>query len=95
MLRPGGRVSSFSISQEPVTGLSTFPFYFKEVSIIGSRALTPDDITHSIDLVAAGKIDVSGFVTTTYPLDHAAAAFEDYERNPGRILRIVIDSSMN
>lgn len=95
MLRPGGRVSSFSISQEPVTGLSTFPFYFKEASIIGSRALTPDDITHSIDLVAAGKIDVSGFVTTTYPLDHVAAAFEDYERNPGRILRIVIDSSMN
>jgi threonine dehydrogenase-like Zn-dependent dehydrogenase len=48
----------------------------------------------SIELVASGKIDVSGFVTATYPLGSTAAAFEDYEQNPGKILRIVIDSQM-
>ncbi|MDE2166949.1 MAG: alcohol dehydrogenase catalytic domain-containing protein [Alphaproteobacteria bacterium] len=94
MLRPGGRFCSFSVSHELVSGFSTFPLYYKEVSIIGSRALTPSDIDASIELVASGKIDVSGFVTTTYPLDRAAAAFEEYERNPGRILRIVIDSAV-
>ena len=46
----------------------------------------------SIDLVASGKIDVAGFVTNTYPLREAAAAFKEYEDNPGRILRLVIDS---
>jgi len=46
----------------------------------------------SIDLVASGAIDVKGFITATYPLTHAAEAFEEYERNPSRILRIVIDS---
>jgi threonine dehydrogenase-like Zn-dependent dehydrogenase len=46
----------------------------------------------SIELVASGKIDVSGFVTATYPLDATAEAFREYESNPGRILRIVIDS---
>jgi len=94
MLRPGGRFSSFSVSHETVTGFSTFPLYFKEVSIIGSRALTPADMNPSIELVASGRIDVSGFVTTRYPLDRAAAAFEEYERNPGRILRIVIESAV-
>ena len=92
MLRPGGRFCSFSLSHEHVTGLSAFPLYFKEVTIIGSRALTAVDIRAAIELVASGKIDVSGFVTTTYPLDRAGEAFVEYERNPGRYLRIVIES---
>jgi 2-desacetyl-2-hydroxyethyl bacteriochlorophyllide A dehydrogenase len=95
MLRPGGRLCSFSLSHDHVSGFSAFPLYFKEITIIGSRALTPDDINASIELVASGKIPVAGFVTTTYPLASAAAAFEEYERNPGRILRIVIDSTAN
>lgn len=92
MLRPGGRFCSFSLGHEPFTEVSAFPLYFKEVSIIGSRALTDDDMAPSIELVASGKIDVKGFITSTYPLSHTAAAFEEYEGNPNRILRIVIDS---
>lgn len=92
MLRPGGRFCSFSLSHDPIVGLSAFPLYFKEVSIIGSRALTPEDIKASIDLVASGQIDVAGFITTTYPLNNTAEAFAEYEGNPSRILRIVIDA---
>jgi len=92
MLRPGGRFSAFSISHESAAELNLFPFYYKEISIIGSRALLPEDMGPSIDLVASGAIDVKGFITATYPLTRAAEAFEEYERNPSRILRIVIDS---
>jgi len=92
MLRPGGRFSAFSISHESAADLNLFPFYYKEISVIGSRALLPEDMSPSIDLVASGAIDVKGFITATYPLTHAAEAFEEYERNPSRILRIVIDS---
>jgi 2-desacetyl-2-hydroxyethyl bacteriochlorophyllide A dehydrogenase len=92
MLRPGGRFSAFSISHESAADLNLFPFYYKEISVIGSRALLPEDMGPSIDLVASGAIDVKGFITATYPLTHAAEAFEEYERNPSRILRIVIDS---
>jgi 2-desacetyl-2-hydroxyethyl bacteriochlorophyllide A dehydrogenase len=92
MLRPGGRFCSFSLSHDPISGLSAFPLYFKEVSIIGSRALTPADIDASIELVASGKIDVAGFITATYPLAETAEALKEYEGNPSRILRIVIDS---
>jgi threonine dehydrogenase-like Zn-dependent dehydrogenase len=92
MLRPGGRFSAFSISHESAADLNLFPFYYKEISIIGSRALLPEDMAPSIDLVASGAINVKGFITATYPLGHAAEAFQEYEKNPGRILRIVIDS---
>jgi 2-desacetyl-2-hydroxyethyl bacteriochlorophyllide A dehydrogenase len=92
MLRPGGRFSAFAVSHETVRGFSTFPLYFGEISIIGSRALTPQDMDPSIQLVASGAVDVNGFITAKYPLTDAAAAFEEYERNPSRILRIVIDS---
>jgi 2-desacetyl-2-hydroxyethyl bacteriochlorophyllide A dehydrogenase len=93
MLRPGGRLAPYAISHECCTGFTTFPMYFKEISIIGSRALTNEDMGPSIDLVASGKIDVSEFVSATYPLNRTAEAFEEYERNPGKVLRIVIDST--
>jgi 2-desacetyl-2-hydroxyethyl bacteriochlorophyllide A dehydrogenase len=92
MLRPGGRFSAFAVSHACVPSFTTFPLYYKEVSLIGSRALLPEDMGPSIDLVASGRVDVSGFVTATYPHDRTPEAFEEYERNPGRILRIVIAS---
>jgi 2-desacetyl-2-hydroxyethyl bacteriochlorophyllide A dehydrogenase len=92
MLRPGGRFSPYAVSHEPVQGFSTFPLYYKEASIIGSRALLAEDMAPAIELVASGSVDVSGFITATYPLGRAAEAFEEYERNPGKILRIVIES---
>jgi 2-desacetyl-2-hydroxyethyl bacteriochlorophyllide A dehydrogenase len=92
MLRPGGRLAPYAISHECCTSFTTFPMYFKEISIIGSRALTDEDMAPSIELVASGRIDVSDFVSATYPLNRAPDAFEEYERNPGKVLRIVIDS---
>jgi 2-desacetyl-2-hydroxyethyl bacteriochlorophyllide A dehydrogenase len=93
MLRPGGRLAPYAVSHECCAQFTTFPLYFKEISIIGSRALNPADMAPSIELVAGGKIDVAGFVTATYPLARAAEAFDEYERNPGKVLRIVIDST--
>ncbi len=91
MLRPGGRFSPYAVSHACCPTFTTFPLYYKEISIIGSRALSPTDMEPSIALVASGNIDVAGFVSATYPLSRTAEAFEEYERNPGRVLRIVID----
>jgi 2-desacetyl-2-hydroxyethyl bacteriochlorophyllide A dehydrogenase len=95
MLRPGGRFVSFSLGHEAFTGLTAFDLYFKEISIIGARALTPPDMAPAIELVASGKVDASVFITARYPLDQVAAAFEEYERNPSQILRIIIDGDVN
>ena len=92
MLRPGGRFLSFSLGHSDFTGLNAFDLYIKEISIIGARALKAVDMMPSIELVASGKFDVSPFITARYPLAQVSAAFEEYERNPGRILRIIIDA---
>ena len=62
-----------------------------------SRALAVQartlELYGQMDLVASGQIDVSNFVSATYPLGRTPEAFEEYERNPGKVLRIVIDST--
>jgi len=90
VLGPGGRLLVYGISHHPVPDFTTFPMYFKELTLYGSRGLTPEDVGPAIELVASGAVDVAGFVTATYPLERVAAAFDDYERASDSILRLVI-----
>jgi (R,R)-butanediol dehydrogenase/meso-butanediol dehydrogenase/diacetyl reductase len=90
MLRPGGTLLLYAISHEPVSGFTTFPMYQKELTLVGSRALHPADFEPAIRLVATGAVDLDGFITGSYPLEAAAAAFDGYERDPDRVLRLLI-----
>jgi threonine dehydrogenase-like Zn-dependent dehydrogenase len=90
MLRPGGRLMLYGISHRPVEGFTTFPLYYKELTIYGARALTAGDFPPCIELAASGAIDLQPFVTAEYPLARVAEAFESYERAPERVLRLVI-----
>ncbi len=92
MLKPGGRLSPYAVSHECCATFTTFPLYYKEISIIGSRALHPTDMAPSIDLVSQGKIDIKGFVSGTFPLSKTDQAFKEYEGNSNGVLRLVIDS---
>ncbi|MFI5400427.1 MAG: zinc-binding dehydrogenase [SAR324 cluster bacterium] len=90
MARPGGRLLAFAVDGAAHSDTSMFPVYFKELGIIGSRALLPADMTAAIELAAAGEVDLSGFITARFPLAETAAAFAEYERNPEGVLRIAI-----
>src|SRR5438874_1456556 len=90
MLRPGGTLLLYAISHEPVQDFTTFSMYVKELTLVGSRALVPADFEPAIRLVATGAVDLDGFITGSYPLHRAAAAFDDYERDPDRVLRTLI-----
>jgi 2-desacetyl-2-hydroxyethyl bacteriochlorophyllide A dehydrogenase len=90
MLRPGGKLLVYGISHAAVEGFTTFPLYYKELTLYGSRALTPGDFEPSIRLVASGAIALDGFITARYPFSRVAEAFVHYEKNPERVLRIVI-----
>ena len=92
MLKPGGRLSPYAISHECCATFTTFPLYYKEISIIGSRALHPTDMAPSIDLVSQGKINIKGFVSGTFPLSKTDQAFREYEGNANGVLRLVINS---
>ncbi len=90
MLRPGGTLLLYAISHEPVPEFTTFPLYHKELKLVGSRALVPADFEPAIRLVETGVVELDGFITGSYPLDQTAAAFSDYERDPSRVLRVLI-----
>ncbi|MGH7312259.1 MAG: zinc-dependent alcohol dehydrogenase [Candidatus Rokuibacteriota bacterium] len=90
MLRPGGTLLLYAISHEPVPDFTTFPMYYKELTLVGTRALVAADFEPAIRLVASGAVDLDGFITGSYPLQQAAAAFAEYERAPDRVLRMLI-----
>ncbi len=90
MLRPGGRLLLYAVSHRPVPDFTTFPVYFKELTLFGSRAFVAGDFEPAIRLVADRRIDLDGLITASYPLDRVATAFEAYERDPQRVLRLVI-----
>jgi len=89
-LAPGGRLVLYAISHRPLAEVTAFPVYFKELTLYGSRALTPEDVAPAVELVTSGAIDLEGFVTARYPLARVAAALEAYERDPGQVLRLVV-----
>jgi 2-desacetyl-2-hydroxyethyl bacteriochlorophyllide A dehydrogenase len=90
MLRPGGTLLLYAISHAPVPDFTTFTMYAKELTLVGSRALVPADFDPAIRLVADGAIDLDGFISGSYTLRQAAAAFGEYERDPDRVLRLLI-----
>jgi threonine dehydrogenase-like Zn-dependent dehydrogenase len=59
------------------------PWYFKELRLVGSNAFGIEEvdgrrqhaIAHYLDLVRAGRIDLSGMLTHTFELDQWRAAF--------------------
>ncbi len=62
----------------------------KELNIYGSRNALKKDFLAMIDLVNAGKIPIDKIITNSYEMDDAAAAFHDFARNPGNMLKVSI-----
>jgi threonine dehydrogenase-like Zn-dependent dehydrogenase len=59
------------------------PLYFKEISMVGSNAFGYEEvdgidrhgIAHYLDLVASGRVDLTGMLTHTFPLEEWREAF--------------------
>lgn len=48
----------------------------RQIRIQGSATYLPDDYREAMEILAAGKVSAEDFITATYPLDEASAAFE-------------------
>ena len=90
LARPGGTVLVYSIGTQPLAGMTSFPFYIKELTMVGSRGLQARDLPPSIRLVESGAIDVEGLINRTYQLDEVAEAFDYFERHPQDVTRVLV-----
>jgi L-iditol 2-dehydrogenase len=85
----GGTVLAFGATAPDARGLPVYDWYYKELTILGTRAARPRDCDEAIRLVAGRHLDVAPLVTARFPLERAAEAL-DACRDPAQ-LKVVID----
>jgi 2-desacetyl-2-hydroxyethyl bacteriochlorophyllide A dehydrogenase len=89
--RIGGTVLGFGISTGNGAPLRLYDLYFKELSLIHSRATKAEDFASGIDLVQRGVIRLSPLLSHTMGLTEAAAAISLVAS--ARALKVVLDAT--
>jgi L-iditol 2-dehydrogenase len=91
MARPGGSVLCFGIMPEQVKDFFGYAMYFKELTLVGSRGMTPNDFRSAIGVVEDGKLDLKPLVTHRFPLERTKEALDLVDKEPGSALRVVVN----
>jgi L-iditol 2-dehydrogenase len=91
MARFGGRVLLFGITNATSGTLPFYDLYFKELTLINSRAATAQDFPVMIDLVDRGSVRLEPLVTHRMALDELGAALDMVEDGAERRLKIILD----
>ena len=88
-VRTGGRI--YQVGLGAASGsLDYFSVLGKEATITGSYAWTDDDFARALDLLAAGEVDPTGWITRM-PLEGGQSAFEELTGGqPGRF-KVVLE----
>ena len=92
-LRPGGRATLVGISRERLSTLPLGLFVAQELEVVGSFGSTLQDVNELLDLVDAGRLDLTRSVSHTLAPEDFPAALEMLERREGHPIRIVVDRS--
>ncbi len=91
MARTGGRLLLFGIYTETEGALPFYDLYFKELTLINTRAAQPMDFPASIDLVRRGAVKLAPLITHTLPLDELDGALKMLDSRTGRQMKILLD----
>ena len=91
LVRPAGTILAFGITPPTISEFRSYALYYKDITIVGSRAMQPIDWPTSIDLAKDGKIDLATMITHHLPLTDLVHAFELQGDSSKRALRLVIE----
>jgi 2-desacetyl-2-hydroxyethyl bacteriochlorophyllide A dehydrogenase len=91
MVRFGGRIQMFGITNATSGVLPFYDLYFKELTLINNRAATAQDFPVTIDLVARGVVRLEPLVTHRMALDELGTALAMVEDGAERRLKIILD----
>jgi 2-desacetyl-2-hydroxyethyl bacteriochlorophyllide A dehydrogenase len=93
MVRFGGRILMFGITNAKSGELPFYDLYFKELTLINSRAATAQDFPVMIDLVDRGVVRLEPLITHRMALDELATALGMVEDGAENRLKIILDHS--
>lgn len=89
-LRPGGRATVVGLTAEALQLLPQALLVAQELEIVGSFGSTRSDLDELIDLVDAGRLDLSGSITHRFDLDDFPAALRQLETRDDHPIRMVV-----
>jgi 2-desacetyl-2-hydroxyethyl bacteriochlorophyllide A dehydrogenase len=90
MVRPGGTVLCFGILPADLSGFDGYAMYFKELTLVGSRGMAPNDFTSAIRVVEGGRLDLAPFITHRFTLEQTKEALDLVRGAGGETLRVVV-----
>ena len=82
----------FGICAQPVDKFNAYPFFFKEIDVIGTRALTGADYEPTMKLVASQAVNLKPLITRRFPLEKIKEALDFVEKSQSDVLRVVVGS---
>lgn len=90
-LKPGGRTTVVGLHPARLELLPAALFVAQELEIVGSFGSTPQDINELMDLLEAGRLDLTRSITHRLGLDDFPRALELLETREEHPIRIVVD----
>lgn len=93
MVRAGGRILMFGISNAVEGALPFYDLYFKEITLINGRAAKPEDFTGIIEMLRNGTLRLAPLVTHRMPLAELETAVRMVEDTADQRLKIILDHS--
>lgn len=91
LVRPAGTILAFGITPPTVEAFRSYSLYYKDLTIVGSRAMQPVDWPSSIALAQDGKVDLEAMITHHLPLEDLVQGFQMQTDRNTRALRLVIE----
>jgi len=91
MLRLGGTLQLFGITTATEASLPFYQFYYKELTVVNTRAAKGEDFPDSIDLVARGAVKLLPLVSDTLPLAKLGSAIEMLKSDVEGRMKIILE----
>jgi threonine dehydrogenase-like Zn-dependent dehydrogenase len=91
MLAPGGRSVVVGITPAPLETLPAAVLVSNELEVVGSFGSSMQDVNELVDLLDAGRLDLSRSVTHTYAPDDFPEALHQLAERRDNPIRIVVD----
>jgi 2-desacetyl-2-hydroxyethyl bacteriochlorophyllide A dehydrogenase len=89
--RPGGRILMFGIHTFETAALPFYDFYYKELTVINSRAATRKDYQSCIDLLSSGQVELDSMISHVLPLAELEKAITMLDERDDHRMKVILD----